>query len=162
MRLCDLKHKLDGLEMREMNMTYCQMKNTDIERIAPHYIEYWNAEGDDWTFELVRKRILQVLSSPDAYCMLAEDNGTAIGFAMGRFETFSDVTVYNLVEIFVASEYQNGGIGAEMMTELENRVRKMGATAVQLVSFEDEMHEHFYAKLGYRDAAKLKFKVKRL
>lgn len=145
-----------------MNIIFKRMQTADIARIAPHYIKYWNAAGDDWTPELFRKRIWQVMGSPDAYCMLAEDNGTAIGFAMGRFETFSDMTVYNLVEIFIASEYQNGGIGAEMMTELEDRVRKMGASMIQLVSIEDEMHEHFYAKLGYCDALRLKFKAKRL
>ena len=31
---------------------------------------------------------------------------------------------------------------------------------VQLVSVNDEMHEHFYSKLGYGDAANLKLKSK--
>jgi len=47
-----------------------------------------------------------------------------------------------------------------MMAELEERVKEMGAAMVQLVSVNDEMHEHFYGKLGYGDATNLKLKSK--
>ncbi len=43
-----------------------------------------------------------MLGSPDSYCMIAEDGDNTVGFAMGRFETFYDLTAYNLVEIIVA------------------------------------------------------------
>lgn len=73
-----------------------------------------------------------MLGSPDSYCMIAEDGDNIIGFAMGRFETFYDLTAYNLVEIIVASKYQKSGIGTKMMAELEERVEEMGAAMVQL------------------------------
>ena len=92
--------------------------------------------------------------------MIGEIGENVIGFAMGRFETFYDLTAYNLVEIIVASEYQKSGIGTKMMAELEERVKEMGAAMVQLVSVNDEMHEHFYGKLGYGDATNLKLKSK--
>lgn len=79
---------------------------------------------------------------------------------MGRFETFYDLTAYDLVEIVVASEYQKNGIGTKMMTELEERVKEMGASMVQLISVHDEMHEHFYGKLGYSDSTNLRLKAK--
>ena len=60
----------------------------------------------------------------------------------------------------VASDYQKSGIGTKMMAELEGRVKEMGAAMVQLVSVNDEMHEHFYGKLGYGDATNLKLKSK--
>ena len=133
-----------------MNITYRQMQKEDIAKITPLFIEYWNETGDEWTPELVYSRVWQVLGSPDSYCMIAEDDENTVGFAMGRFETFYDLTAYNLVEIIVASEYQKSGIGTKMIAELEGRVKEMGATMVQLVSVNDEMHEHFYSKLGYR------------
>ena len=92
--------------------------------------------------------------------MIAEDGDIAVGFAMGRFETFYDLTAYNLVEIIVASEYQRTGVGTKMMTELERRVKEMGAAMVQLEAVNDEMHENFYGKLGYTDATNLKLKSK--
>lgn len=79
---------------------------------------------------------------------------------MGRFETFYDLTAYNLVEIVVASEHQKGGIGTKMMTELKKRVKELGAAMVQLKAVNDEMHEHFYGKLGYGDTTNLKLKSK--
>lgn len=143
-----------------MSITYRQMQKEDIEKITPLFIEYWNSTGDKWTPELVYRRIWQVLGSPDSYCMIAKDGDNIIGFAMGRFETFYDLTAYNLVEIIVASEYQKNGIGTKMMVKLEKEVAGMGADMVQLKSVNDEMHEHFYDKLGYKDASNLKLKSK--
>lgn len=143
-----------------MMITYKQMQKEDIEKITLLFIEYWNGTGDEWTPELVERRVWQVLGSPDSYCMIAEEQEQAIGFAMGRFETFYDLTVYHLVEIIVASQYQKSGIGSQMMAELEKRVKEMGASVMQLICVGDEMHEHFYGKLGYADAENLKYKAK--
>ncbi len=143
-----------------MSITYRQMQKEDIAKVTPLFIEYWNGTGDEWTPELVFRRVWQVLGSPDSYCMIAEDGKTPLGFAMGRFETFCDLTAYDLVEIVVASEYQKNGIGTMMMTELEKRVKEMGASMIQLISVHDEMHEHFYGKLGYSDSTNLRSKAK--
>lgn len=79
---------------------------------------------------------------------------------MGRFETFYDLTAYNLVEVIVALKYQNAGMGTNIMKELERRVKNMGAAMIQLYSVNDEQHEHFYGKLGYKDVSNLKMKSK--
>lgn len=143
-----------------MDITYRQMQKEDIERVTPLYMEYWNGIGGTFTSELIYKRVWQVLGSPDSYCMIYEENGTPIGFAMGRFETYDDLTAYDLVEIIVSSNYQNIGIGSLMMSELEKRVKEMGAAMIQLQSVNDELHERFYGKLGYKDAVNLKLKTK--
>lgn len=143
-----------------MNITYRQMYEEDITKVIPLFIEYWNGTGDEWTPELVYRRVWQVLGSPDSYCMVAEEGANAVGFAMGRFETFDDLTAYDLAEIIVASQYQEKGVGTKMLAELEGRVKEMGAAMVQLISVNDEMHEHFYGKLGYKDSGNLKLKSK--
>jgi len=79
---------------------------------------------------------------------------------LAEWKPFFDLTAYDLVEIVVASAYQNKGVGTKMMAELEARVKALGATMVQLISVNDEMHEHFYRKLGYGDATNLKLKSK--
>lgn len=145
-----------------MEVTYRRMQKEDIVKVTPLFIEYWNGTGDKWTPELVYSRVFEVLGSPDSYCMIAEDGEKAVGFAMGRFETFYELIAYNLVEIIVASEYQKKGVGTKMMQELEKRVKEAGAALIQLVSVNDEMHEHFYGKLGYKDATNLKLKSKSL
>lgn len=141
-------------------VTYRQMQKDDIQRVIPLFIKYWNSTGDDWTPELVYSRVWQVLGSPDSYCMIAEDGEQVVGFAMGQMETFNDLAAYNLSEIIVAMEYQNKGFGTRMMAELESRVKQLGASMIQLKSVNDDLHEHFYGKLGYNDASNLKLKSK--
>lgn len=75
-------------------------------------------------------------------------------------ETFSDLIAYNLEEIILAAEYQNRGIGSHMMKHLEHQVKSLGAAMVQLKCVNDEMHQHFYGKLGYYDAANLRLKAR--
>lgn len=143
-----------------MNITYRQMHKEDILSVTPLYTEYWNGTGDKWTTELVYRRIWQVMGSPDSYCIIALNGSDIVGFAIGRFETFYDLTAYNLTEIIVASEYQNRGIGTDMMAELERRVKAMGGAMIQLCSVNDDSHEHFYGKLGYKNASNLNLKSK--
>lgn len=143
-----------------MELTYRIMTEADIAAVIPMYIEYYNAQGDAWTEEIVRHRIWQVLGSVDSYCLMAEAEGRPICFAMGRFQLFYDLTAYDLVEIVIASEYQNLGIGTAFMRELESRVKEKGAAMVQLMAVNDEFHEHFYGKLNYYTATNLVSKAK--
>ena len=143
-----------------MELTYRMMTEADISSVIPMYIEYYNAQGDAWTEEIVRYRIWQVLGSVDSYCLIAECEEKPIGFAMGRFQRFYDLTAYDLVEIVIASEYQNQGIGTAFMLELESKVKAKGAAMVQLTAVNDEFHEHFYGKLNYYTATNLVAKAK--
>lgn len=143
-----------------MVLTYRQMQKDDIARLTPLFLEYWNGTGDQWTPELVYRRIWQVLGAPDSYCLIAEHGAQIVAFAIGRMETFSDLTAYDLIEIVVATEFQGRGIGTCLMTELERQVKAQGAAMMQLQSVNDAQHEHFYGKLGYGDAINLKLKTK--
>ena len=143
-----------------MSITYKIMQKEDIDSVIPLFIEYWNGTGDQWTYDLVYKRIWQVLGSPDSYCLMAFEGENVVAFAMGRMETFFDLTAYNLVEIVVTKNYQNKGIGTQMMLELEKRVKQLGVSLIQLSAVNDDMHEHFYGKLGYKNTTSINSKGK--
>lgn len=144
-------------------MIYSVMKEQDIAKVIPLYIDYYNKhEGGCWTYETAYKRIHQVWSREDSYCLILEHAQDPIGFAMGYFEQYDDISAYDLIEIVVAAAYQNKGIGANFMAELEKRVKEMGAAIIQLQAVNDEMHEHFYEKLHYKDAKNFVLKVKGL
>lgn len=143
-----------------MSVTYKIMQKEDIDSVIPLFIEYWNGTGDQWTYDLVYKRIWQVLGSPDSYCLMAFEGENVVAFAMGRMETFFDLTAYNLVEIVVAKNYQNKGIGTQVMLELESRVKQLGVSLIQLSAVNDDMHEHFYGKLGYKNTTSMNSKGK--
>ena len=136
------------------------MQKEDIHKVIPLFIQYWNSLGDQWTDEQVYRRIWQVLGSPDSYCLMAFEGENVVAFAMGRMETFFDLTAYNLVEIVVAKNYQNKGIGTQVMLELEKRVKQLGVSLIQLSAVNDDMHEHFYGKLGYKNTTSMNSKGK--
>ena len=142
-------------------MTYRIMGETDIPSVIPLYIEYYNDhEGDNWTEETTRKRIHQVITREDAYCLLMEDGNLPVGFIMGYFEQYDDCVAYDLVEIVIASAYQHKGYGTRFLAELESRVKEMGAALIQLTSVNDEAHNRFYEGLQFKPVANLVLKTK--
>ena len=102
------------------------------------------------------------MTREDAFGQLLEDKGKLLGFAMGYFEQYDDCQAYDLIEIVVAGERQNQGLGTAFMQELERQVRERGAMLIQLQSVNDEKHEHFYDKLGFKNAKNLVLKTKML
>lgn len=142
-------------------MNYRRMDEVDISVAAALYMDYYNAyEDGEWTKETTYKRIHQVWSREDSCCLVLENGGATIGFAMGYMEQYDDLVAYDLVEIVVEKAYQGKGVGTEFLLELERQVKEMGASMVQLQSVNDEMHRQFYDKLGYRDTRNLVLKSK--
>ena len=139
------------------------MDEADIGSIVPLYIEYYNTkENGQWTKDTVYKRIHQVWSREDSYCLMMLENQKIIAFAMGYFEQYDDCKTYDLIEIVVAVEYQGKGIGTSLMQELEAEVKEKGAMNIQLQAVNDEPHEQFYGKLGYKNVSNLVLKCKPL
>lgn len=126
------------------------MTADDIKLVLPLYLEYYNGHEDAcWTEETAARRIRQVITVQDGYSLLLEDAGEAIGFAMGYFKQYDDLLGYTLEEILVASAHQNRGVGSWFLSELEREVHRQGATLMELISVNDEMHDRFYGKAGY-------------
>jgi len=142
-------------------MKYRMMEEADIESVLSLYIDYYNNhDGSCWTNETTYKRIHQVWSREDSYCLILEHDEAIAGFAMGYFEQYDDLIAYDLVEIVIAYAYQNKGLGTGFMLELERQVKSMGASMVQLQAVNDEMHNRFYGKLQYKDSSNLILKSK--
>jgi len=142
-------------------MEYNVLNVTNIDIVIPLYIEYYNEQEDgEWTEESVYKRIHQVVTREDSYCLILSDDDSIIGFAMGYFEQYDDGKAYDLIEIVISHKYQRKGIGTSFMKELEIRVKELGAFMVQLQAVNDEMHNNFYGNLGYKDCHNLILKAK--
>lgn len=142
-------------------MKFREMTTVDIEAVLPLYISYYNEHEDGcWTEESAGKRIHQVLSIEDSFSLILEEKDFVIGFAMGYFKQYDDIIGYTLEEIVVAYEYQNKGIGSAFLCELERMVREKGASCVELQAVNDEHHERYYGKAGYKNAKNFVMKVK--
>ena len=144
-------------------MKYRIMEESDIRKVVPLYMKYYNENEDGtWTEKTTTKRIHQVMTREDSYGLILESGDEIVAFAMGYFEQYDDCFTYDLVEIVVSGELQNAGIGTAFMMELEKRVKEKGAMLVQLQAVNDGLHEHFYGKLGYKTANNLVLKSKML
>lgn len=138
-----------------------RMTEEDIGKVVPLYIEYYNNNEDaEWTTETTYKRIHQVWSREDSYCLVWENKNDIVAFVIGYFEQYDDCFSYDLVEIVVATHLQNKGYGSRFMKELESCVKNEGAMLIQLQAVNDDLHNHFYGKLGYKDASNLVLKTK--
>lgn len=145
----------------KIKTVFRRMTEEDIEKIVPLYIEYYNNNEDaEWTTETTYKRIHQVWSREDSYCLVWENKNDIVAFAIGYFEQYDDCFSYDLVEIVVATHLQNKGYGSRFMKELESCVKNEGAMLIQLQAVNDDLHNHFYGKLGYKDASNLVLKTK--
>ena len=144
-------------------MEFQVMREKDIALVVPMYVDTYNThEGGTWTAQTTYKRIHQVWSHEDGYCLLMKENGVVLGFAMGHMEQFDDLVAYDLVEILIAAEHQGKGFGTRLMRELERQVKDRGASLIQLQSVNNEKHNIFYGKLGYYDSKNLALKGKYL
>lgn len=93
-------------------MEYNILKVSDIEKIIPLYLEYYNEiDGADWTEKTAYKRIHQVVTTEDSYGLILSDCSEIIGFVMGYFVQYDDGKAYNLIEILISTKYQIKGIG---------------------------------------------------
>ena len=148
---------------KEHPMNIRKMEKEDIRRVIPLYMEYYNQnDGGCWTEETVYKRIHQVWSREDSYCLVLEIGGQPAGFAMGYMEQYDDLVAYDLIEIVIAADRQKQGLGTQFMLELERRVKAEGAAMIQLQAVADEGHEQFYSQLNYYTATNLVLKCKML
>lgn len=147
--------------MKMEDLTCRMMAESDIERVIPLYMEHYNTYDEgQWTFVTTYKRIHQVWSREDSLCMILEWGSEVIGFVMGYFEQYDDIAAYDLVEIVIKHEHQSKGIGTAFMELVEARVKELGGAMIQLQAVNDEMHERFYGKLGYRNCSNLVLKSK--
>ncbi len=135
-------------------MKYRQMTEEDLKVVVEMNIDYYNnVEDCEWTFEKNYKRNHQVFSMEDSYCLVQEeDNGKLVGSIVGYIKEFEDITGYYLEEIVIARDSQNKGYGTAFLMELEKRLREKGVVHIDLSSVNDDMHKHFYNKLGYYEA----------
>lgn len=137
------------------------MNVEDIYKVLDLYVIYYNkVEGSSWNKETAYKRIHQVISMEDSFSLIAQDKTKTLGFVMGYFKQYDDIIGYTLEEIVIDYKFQNRGYGTALVKRLENYVKDMGASCVELKAVNDKMHDNFYGKIGYQDSSSFIDKVK--
>lgn len=134
------------------------MKESDIEEIAERYIDYYNNHEEGcWQYEKAYRRIHQMVTIENSLCLIQKDDEAhTIGFAMGYFKEYDDISVYYIEEIVIFADYQNKGYGKQFLNEIEKRILEYGAKRIELTSVNDAHHMHFYKGVGMQEATNLK------
>lgn len=143
-------------------MNIREMKVNDIEHVINLYINYYNLiENSCWTEQTAYKRIHQVLTIEDSYSLIMEDDeNKAVGFVMGYFKQYDEILGYTLDEIVIEHSEQNKGYGSELLVKLEELIVEKGGACIELQAVNDDMHSHFYKKVGYQNSDSFITKVK--
>ena len=84
--------------------------------------------------------------------IMKNEQDIVIGFAMGYFKQYDDIVGYSLEEIIISADYQHKGFGSILLKEIETKVKEKGAYCVELQAVNDELHEKYYNKAGYKKA----------
>lgn len=138
------------------------LKEEDLQSFAVSYMKYFNDEGDNWTQEIAYKRLHQMWSIDDSICLKAEKNDEICGILMGYLMHFDDGPYFHIFEILVLKEYQDSGIGTALIKEAESIAKERGAKVSTLEALNDEQHERFYGRMGYKTKENFVYKVKKL
>lgn len=141
-----------------IDVTYSRMTETEVEQIAKLYMDYYNHHEDGcWTYEKAYKRIHQIVTMEDSLCLIQRnDTKDVTGMIIGYFKEYDDLRLYYLEEIVIFAEYQNRGYGKAFLDEIEKRILQNGAAHMELLSVDDEHHNHFYTEFGMCTADNLK------
>ncbi|HQQ88641.1 MAG TPA: GNAT family N-acetyltransferase [Oscillospiraceae bacterium] len=130
-------------------MTFREMRESDLPELGRLYAGAFNAAPwfDKWTEETAARRISDILHTPGAFGLVAEEDGVLTGMAAGAAEQYFDGVVFQLKELCVRCDLRRHGIGTALMAELEKRLRGMGIRSALLFTSEEDLP--FYRIQGY-------------
>lgn len=121
-------------------------------------IELKTATAEDLPFILemdgeIKRGELERILETARYFVIAQ-NGWPVGVL--RYGLFWDkIPFLNLIKI--KEHARNKGAGREAMALWEEKMKRLGHNIVLTSSQADETAQHFYRKIGYRDAGELRF-----
>jgi len=114
-------------------------------------IDYATEEDKDFWFSLDKHMSESefVLKARDKRGYVIKDDERPIGVL--RYNLFWDNTPF-LNLIYFEEHYRRKGFGKKTMLHWEKEMRMLGYKAVMISTEVDEDAQHFYRKLGYKDA----------
>ncbi len=106
--------------------------------------------SEAWSIADATARLDEVYRTPGAYGVVAEDDATLVGFALGYTEQLNREQHFYLKEMAVAPERQHEGVGTAMLEALCRALAAMGITVIYLLTLRDSPAQAFYEKSGFQ------------
>lgn len=146
-----------------MAMSVAPFTAAHLDAAAQLYVGVFNAAPwhDRWTPATARRRLADTLATPGALgCVLLADD--LLGFALGYRESWFDGTHFSLKELCVRADRQRGGLGTQLLHQLERVLREQHVSRVYLLTLHEGPAQAFYARQGYYVSPKMRLMAHRL
>ena len=124
----------------------------DIPKAAESYMKTFNSEpwNDTWNMKTAKLRIRELFYSSRHYRRCVWKDNRIIGGLMGRFETYFDGDVFQLVELWIEPEFQGKGYAKQLLESMKSDFRKWhDIKRVYLLTMHGDSTEEFYRHNGF-------------
>lgn len=128
----------------------------DIPQLGEIYARVYNPAnfdaGETWTPKTATQTLDDLDEKDPSLSIAAEIDGKLVGGIFAGTKRWQGKNVLEIKEVFVEPEFQNRGIGAELMKECLHRARVFdNVREMELVTFADRGHARFwYQELGFQ------------
>lgn len=106
----------------------------------------WN---DNWKPQQAFERIRNFMETPRFDGAAVIRDGKVIAAVLGRGEQYFDGVVFQIIEFWVAKEFQRQGIGRRLLADFIAHLKEQGICRVCLLTMKGEQTEGFYRKQGF-------------
>jgi aminoglycoside 6'-N-acetyltransferase I len=107
---------------------------------------------EEWPEAVARRRLGEILDTPNALGVVARDEGVVLGFVLGFTETFHPSDRFQLAEMAVAPDRQRQGLGSALIVELGNRLQTTSVDHVYLITGRRGPTREFWNALQFRES----------
>ena len=108
--------------------------------------------GEAWTSGKARTYLQDLLATPRSSSVVAETEGSVVGFVLGRAEQRDQNMQFYLSEMCVLAEHQGQGVGKALLKRLEATLKQQG---VAKLTTGGGSAEAFYHACGFYTSEKM-------
>jgi len=133
-----------------MNIQQCSINN--IKRYGEIYSKAFSGEpwNDNWKIEDANIHIKELLESKQSYGLECITDGKVVGFILGTTMVFHYGRTFEINDLAVEPEYQNKGIGKQLVEQIIKDVKNQGIVGIHLITSANENLKNFYEKFGFK------------
>lgn len=127
------------------------IRECSIEDVEDIYLLNKEEMGYDFSLEQTKEKLQILLKSPKDKIFVAVSDNHVVGYVHANdYDVIYMEPMKNIMGIAVSWQYQQNGIGKQLLIEVEKWAKETGAKGIRLVSGETRKGAHeFYQHCGY-------------
>ena len=138
-------------------MNYKELTVENVNEVIELFINAFNGEpwNDEWTEDIVRKRLSQMISWSGSYGLIAYDDEKVVGMILGNTEYYYNCIHFEISEFCVDTMVKGKGYGRIILEEFERRLKMIGVDEILLKTSRAVATVGFYSRLGYKEVEEI-------